>query len=113
MVGSDTVLVHVSEPMHRDYVERFLSPVDSLLGLLGYIVFNIGLQFYRQGTDWQNLSEGLFQSMSIRSAGFEIVDLSYIAPALQSVLTKLLFPRVVPADERDLLTSCYLGYSTS
>jgi hypothetical protein len=58
-------------------------PTCSIAGVLGYIIFNIGLEFYKRFSGWQNFSDGLLQSLSIRSAGFEIVDLGVLAPALQ------------------------------
>lgn len=85
VAGSNSIFINVSDTTRHLYIRNRLKGIYSLSGLLGYIIFNIGLNFYRQASDWQNLSDGLFQIMSIRSAGFEIVDLSYIAPALQSV----------------------------
>jgi hypothetical protein len=88
VASGDPIFVHVSDAQGLVGPSRRLICSCSLSGLLGYLVLNIGLEIYKRATDWQNLSDGLFQIMSVRSAGFEIVDLSYIAPALQSVFNR-------------------------
>ncbi|KAJ9098041.1 hypothetical protein QFC19_006476 [Naganishia cerealis] len=72
-------------PSYQTWWLVFIQSVLILAGLLGYLVFNIGLSFYREYSGWQNFSDGLFQSISIRAAGFDIFELENLAPALQFV----------------------------
>jgi hypothetical protein len=57
---------------------------SSILGLVGFIVFDHGLPYYQSlGSGWQRFSDGLYQSVAVRASGFGIVSLSSLAPALR------------------------------
>ncbi|WWD18193.1 hypothetical protein CI109_102642 [Kwoniella shandongensis] len=83
-------------PSHQTWYLVVILIAFMVIELFSFLVLNIGLPVLDSLGGWERFSDGLLQSLSVRAAGFGIVSVSQMAPAVLFMYIIVMYIAIYP-----------------
>nr|ODN93176.1 potassium ion transporter [Cryptococcus depauperatus CBS 7841] len=83
-------------PSHQTWYLLFILLVFTFVELLAFLLLNIGLPVLENLNGWERFSDGLLQSLGVRAAGFGIIVVPNLAPAVLFIYIILMYVAIYP-----------------